>query len=161
MFNNCDNITKVLSLGNITELKMYSFNSCGSLTQVALPTTCTMLREKAFNECTNLTTIYEEGSQAVAGSLVLSHISLLENSVFSSTKITSADFTGCTFTKLGQGSLSNCINLTTVTLPSTCIELEDYAFNGCTNLSTVIESGSSTTNAVSLPHLSKIGNYAF
>ena len=137
IFNECSNITKVLSLGSITELKNYSFNSCGSLTQVALPTTCTILREKVFNECTNLTTIYEEGSQAVVGSLVLSHISLLENSVFSSTKITSADFTGCTFTSTGSNALSYCSNLTTVVLPNTCTQLGNSIFYNDTSLQSI------------------------
>lgn len=56
-FNRSPNITKVKSLGKVSDITNSCFNSCYGLSEVYLPYECATIGEHAFVDCSNLTTV--------------------------------------------------------------------------------------------------------
>jgi uncharacterized protein YjdB len=66
--------------------------------------------------------------------------SLPSNSTITSTlgsKYVNLDFSGSTFTSIGDNTFSNCAGLTSVTMPNSVTSIGDYAFYACTGLTGV------------------------
>lgn len=115
---------------DITTIGNNAFSGCKNKKEIVLPNTITSIKNGAFSN-----TDFE--------SIVLpTGIKEIETNVFVSTKLKSLDIPEGV-TRIQANSISFNRNLVSVTLPSTLEEIEVYAFNGCTSLSTKYYNGSS------------------
>lgn len=107
----------------ITEIGSYAFAGCTSITSFSLPKTITNIYASAFQSCENLETI---------------------NWPASITKIPNSCFNGCSklqieipegVTDIGQSAFHSCNDI--ISLPSTLMSIESYAFENCQGITSL------------------------
>ena len=125
-FYKCPGIQHITSLGSIPYIKHKMFQTCLNLEDVNLPLTCTGINDNAFDGDSKLTTIN------------LSHVTYIGSSVFQNCFLLEY----CNGPNSTQGELN---------LPNLTGTLGNYAFKGCTKLTSITSLGSITS----------IGNNAF
>ena len=168
------NITKILSLGKIVELKngTYShdgiFNSCKQLQEVILPDTLTNIGNYTFYNCNLLEKVifpesiiniggYAFSGTILAGELNLPNLETIGQSAFYKSGIVKISSLGKITTLLyspnsNYGTFNSCKQLTEAVLPDTLTYIGDYTFCNCNLLEKVI------CNAITPP---SIGERAF
>lgn len=118
------------------------FDSCTLVTSVTIPATYSYM-SYYFSGCSNLTSITFSN---------ISNINFIQNDAFKGTGVNSAFVNSIlnqfTIDKLGNTLFSNCLNVTSVTIPSTITSIPPYFFNGCTNLTSVTFSDISTITTI-------------
>jgi len=114
---NCSGLTSVTIPSSVTSIGAYAFQSCSSLTSVTIPNSVTSIGNYAFQSCSSLTAITVDPSN-------FSYCS---------------DTNGVLFNKT-QSTLIQCpggITGSSYTIPSSVTSIGDYAFAGCTSLTSV------------------------
>ena len=157
----CPNITDILLMANITSIPQEAFSFCPLLKNINIPDTVTEIGSASFIMCASFTSISipesvtSIGAAAFAGCSLLQSINVSPNNQFYMTE------SGVLFDKAqttlllypagkldktyivpnGVTSISAafafCANIQLVELPSTVTSIEDSAFSGCSNLTTV------------------------
>ncbi len=157
-FKNCSKLTTI-DTDKISSFNYGVFYSCKSLETVVLGSNITYIGKQAFSQCSslksinlgNITQIYAEAFAdcALLNNVDLSKCSDMEKYAFKGCKaLTSLDLSGGYM--YFEGVFQGCTGLTSVTLGNQLTNIPDYAFDGCTNLSTV-----------NFDSVSVIGKYAF
>ncbi len=147
-FHSCSKLVSVILPSGLEEIGSSAFYSCTALTSANIPDGVLRIKNAAFEKCAALTnttipsSVQEIGNSAFfgpkfAGDLVLPNISSLGNSAIRATNVTSIDFTGSTFTTVGEYCFYQSPSLETVILPSTVTEIKTSAFCQCTALTNV------------------------
>ena len=131
-FQGCSGLTSV-SIGNgVTSIGGYAFEGCSGLTSVNIPNSVTLIEEQAFQGCSGLKSVKIEDGKTVL-------------------KIKSSynycPFTGCPVEKLYLGrNISYDYDyspfgynkkLTTLTIGNSVTSIEQYAFYGCSGLTSI------------------------
>lgn len=165
-FKNCCNLESVEVPEGIQAVDEQAFWKCSQLQLLNLSTQLTNIGESAFSDCTSLTTIGHienvtemgNGAFSECSSFTGNALGVLDISSLSSVPIYA--FYNCAFNEIafssslidiGEYGFSGCKNLTTVTLPSSTESIGHGAFSCCESLVEVI-----------LPNtLAIIGNRAF
>ena len=116
-FYNCSNLTGSLTLPNtVKKIGSYAFYECKGLVSVTVPNSVTEIGEEAFNGCNNLKDV---------------HISSLESWC-------NINFKGFTNTLTGNATLYlNGEIITDLEIPESVSEIKQYAFCGCSQLTSV------------------------
>ena len=140
-FYKCSALTsaKLPENDGFTALKEYTFAYCSGIVELIIPASVTEIGACAVARCTNLEALTIQnpcleriGQQAFDGCTYLSSVEL-------------------TVKSLGKAAFQNCTALTNVTIGEGTLEIESYAFNGCSAIS-----------SFSMPKsVAKIGEYAF
>lgn len=161
----CENLISVVFTGapKITEIPNYAFGYCSSLTSITIPSSVTELTGSPFDGCSSLTSITIPSSvkrivsYAFEGCSSLIEINVDENNVkycdidgilFNKVQTEILQYpagkTETTYdipesvTHIGGFAFNDCSNLTSITIPSSVTSIENYpVFSGCTNLKTV------------------------
>lgn len=154
MFERCPLLTSLSLSGNYTEIKPSMFSQCSALTSVSGLSNVTKIRNSAFAQCNSLTTIdidwskittvsddaFNDCSSLVVTDLSIPNLTDLGAYSFKSVKINKVSDLG-TISALKQQTFKNCTDLTQITLPQTCVKLDNQCFYGCTNLTSISLSG--------------------
>ena len=143
---------------SVTNIGDYAFNFCTSLTNVTLGTNVTSIGEAAFYSCTSLTSITIPNSVTNIGAAAFANTSLSAITVdalnpayssvagvlFNKSTNTLIEFPGGkgggsytipnNVTSIGSWAFDYCTNLTSVTIPTSVTNIGDGAFNYCTSL---------------------------
>ena len=176
-FSGCSGLTSIEIPNSVTSIGGSAFSGCSGLTSIEIPNSVTSIGERAFNGCSGLTSITIPNSVTSIGGYAFygcSGLTSIEipNSV---TSIGSSAFSGCSGLKnvhisdipawcnISFGNYNdnplyyaknlylNGENVTKLVIPEGVKEIKNYAFNGCTGL-TSIEIPNSVTS---------IGGHAF
>ena len=151
-FYNCLSLKKITLPEGLNIINEYAFEHCTNLVEVNLPGTLRILRGHAFQNCTSLSSIilpksvYQVGVAPFMGCTSLTSILVEEGGksfVSIDGVLLDADaerLVACPCRKVGS-----------YTMPSTVVTIDDYAFDGCKQLTTVNLS----------PSLTMIGERAF
>ena len=175
-FNFCESLTSVTIPNSVTSIGDEAFSGCESLTSVSIPNSVTSIGDGAFYNCTSLTSIEIPNSVTSIDSWTFyGCTSLTSVSIGDSvTSIGSYAFLGCTSLvsimvdennkayKSIEGNLYTYDEKTLVqyaigktdkefAIPNSVTSIGEYAFSGCTSL-TSVTIGDSVTS---------IGKYAF
>ena len=113
-------ITSVTIPANITTVKNDAFKNCTGLTSVSIPKTVTILESRAFSGCSKIKTaeVTLDAFYAVANAATPETVKILDSDTV----------------KIGKGFFRNMSKIKSITLPDTITEVDDFAFEGCTAL---------------------------
>ena len=171
-FNGCRNLTNVAIGDNVANIGDDAFYGCQSLVSITIPESVTSIGEGAFYECTYLTVInfnavemadyiYNHYVFSYAGNggdgitlNIGSNVTKIPSYLFSSyaLKITNIVFKESSACKnIGDYAFSGCTNLTSVEMSNSVTNIGSFAFYNCASLTSVEMSNSVTS----------IGNDAF
>lgn len=147
-FEGCRSLASLTIPASVTRIGDYAFSNCRSLTSVVLPSSVTILGEGAFRGCSGLTSISVEKDNPRYDSRDNCNAIISESTLLAGCKNTTIPGS---VTTIGDWAFNGCTGLTSLHLPSSVTEIGGYAFNGCTGLTSVtIPSG-----------VTSIGGYAF
>ena len=145
-FKGCTGLISVNIPSSVTSIGSAAFNGCTGLTSVTIPSSVTSIDDYAFSNCNNLMDVVLNSEEIVSKSYTT--YNSLEDIFGSQVK----QYTlGNKITSIGDYAFSGCTGLSSVTIPSSVTSISSYAFDGCTGLTSVTIPSSVTS----------IGRYAF
>ena len=158
-FSGCSSLASVTIPNSVTSIVGEAFSDCSSLTSITIPNSVTNIGNSAFSRCSSLTSITIPNSVTNIGNSAFSHCSSLtsiivdkNNTTYDSREncnaiIESASntlITGCqktiipnSVTSIGDYAFSGCSSLTSVTIPNSVTSIGSDAFFLCSSLTSV------------------------
>ncbi len=139
---------------SVTAIGGSAFKGCSGLTSITIPNSVTSIDGSAFEGCSGLTSVYitdlaawcniEFGNSSGNPLFYAHHLFLNSNEVKDLVFPNSV-------TSIGNYAFSGCTGLTSVTIPNSITSIGEFAFAYCSSL-----------NSVTIPNsVTSIGNYAF
>ncbi len=139
-FRDCSGLTSVTIPNSVTSIADYAFQNCSGLTSVTIPNSVTSIADYAFQNCSGLTSVTVEITDLAAWctnpvtfsipSSCTLYLSLNGNVIQDLTIPNSV-------TSIGEYAFSGCTGLTSVSIPNSVTEIGDRAFYGCSGLTSV------------------------
>ena len=150
--------------GSVTSIGSYAFGGCRSLTNITIPDSVTSIGTSAFSSCTSLTNITIPNCVTSIGSCVFykcasltsievsnnnENYSSLDGVLFNKNKTelitypagkgqTDSDYViPNSVTSIGDFAFGGCTSLTSVTIPDSVTSIGYDAFSGCTGLTSI------------------------
>ena len=136
-FENCTNLTSVTIPDSVTSIGSSAFEHCSGLTSVTIPDSVTRIYYCAFNGCSGLTSVHISDiakwcaisfTDCYANPLMFAH-NLYVNGVLVKDLIIPNRVTS-----IGDYAFYGCSGLTSVTIPNSVTSIGDSAFEGCGRL---------------------------
>lgn len=163
-FSECTALSSIDIPDSVSSIGDKAFYKCSALTSVRLPENAdfTLIPEYTFAYCSSIReltipkSVKEIGACAIARCINLESIKF-ENEL--TERIGQQAFDGCKYLtsinlgakKIEKAAFQNCIGLADVTLSEGSVEIEGYAFNGCSGIT-----------SFNMPKsVTKIGEFAF
>ena len=132
-------VQNVLDTFSQGQLGSAIFDSCTAVTSVTIPASYTVMFDY-FSGCSNLTTITFSA---------IGNITSIQPNAFKGTGVNGAFVNSIlnqfNSSQLGSTLFSRCLNVNSVTIPSSITSLPDNFFDGCANLTSVIIPSSITS----------------
>ena len=166
-FRDCTGLTSVIIPNSVTHIEESAFRDCTGLTSVIIPNSVTYIGGAAFYWCTGLTSVTIGNSVTSIGGSAFRGCKGLSSIVVASgnAKYDSRDncnaiietepntlIAGCkntiipnSVTSIGQYAFLGCTGLTSVTIPNSVTGIGYDAFYGCLGLTSVIVGNSVTS----------------
>jgi hypothetical protein len=140
-FGDCTSLTNVTIPNSVTSIGDWAFSGCTSLTSVAIPTSVTSIGDGVFSYCGSLISITVEALNSVYSST--------NGVLFNKSQTTLIQYPGGkpesytipdSVTSIGDWAFSGCTSLTSVTIGASVISIGEWVFS-CPNLVTVYFKG--------------------
>ena len=133
-FAKCSNLTSITIPNGVTSIGFEAFWECKSLTSITIPNSVTSISSVAFRECFNLTSIIVEKGNPVYYS---DGGCLIEKT--SGTLLFGRNLSVIPegIINVGDYAFEGCANLTSITIPDSVRTIGNGAFCGCDNLITI------------------------
>ena len=154
-FNGCSGLTSVTIPSSVTSIGNYTFNGCSGLTSITIPSSVTSIGNSAFSGCSGLTSIAipssvtSIGNSAFSGCSNLTAVTINSNALLSKSYSSSSNINklfgsqvteyvlGEGVTSIGDYAFSGCSGLTSITVPNTVTSIGSSAFYNCSGLTSV------------------------
>ena len=146
-FSGCSSLKSITIPNSVTEIGVYAFKGCTSLTSITIPNSVTNIGDSTFWGCSSLTAIYvtvdNKNYTSVNGVLFNKDKTALicypAGKTDKSYKITNS------VTSIGNYAFNGCSSLTSVTIPNSVTEIGGSAFVGCASLKSITMPNSVTS----------------
>ena len=146
-FSGCSSLTSITIPNSVTEIGVYAFKGCTSLTSITIPNSVTNIGDSTFWGCSSLTAIYvavdNKNYTSVNGVLFNKDKTALicypAGKTDKSYNITNS------VTSIGNYAFNGCSSLTSVTIPNSVTEIGGSAFVGCASLKSIMMPNSVTS----------------
>jgi hypothetical protein len=139
-FEGCSSLTSITFAeeSQLTSIGWYAFEGCSSLTSIIIPDSVISIGDYAFNGCSSLIEInVDEDNESYSS---------LDGVLFNKNKTTLLCYSqgkegsytipeGVTW--IGNYAFNNCTNLTSITIPNSVINIGNDAFEGCSSLTSI------------------------
>ena len=138
-FDGCTSLTSLVIPNSVTSIDDYAFSGCTSLTSITIPDNVTSIGDYVFLGCTSLTAI----NVATGNQNYVSVNGVLYNKNKTTIKCYPAGQKGKSYSILNSvidiedGAFNGCTNLTSITIPDSVTNIDRRAFSGCTNLTSI------------------------
>ncbi|MBP5328257.1 MAG: leucine-rich repeat domain-containing protein [Bacteroidales bacterium] len=149
-FYKCTGLTSVSIPNTVTYIGNYAFEYCSGLTSITIPNSVTYIGSEVFSKCTNLSSIIVGSGNTVYDSRnnCKAIIETATNRLIAGCKNTVIP---STVTSIADYAFYGCSGLTSINIPPLVTKIGDNAFEDCTGLT-----------SINIPHLvTKIGNSVF
>ena len=123
-FRGCSSLTSVTIGNGVTSIGIFAFFGCGSLTSITIPDSVTSIRESAFRGCSSLTSIVVDNDNQ--------YFTSIDGNLYNKDK-----------TELIQYAIGKTD--TSFIIPDSVTSIGDYAFFGCSGLTSVTIGNSVTS----------------
>ena len=135
-FGGCTGLTSITIPSSVTSIGSQAFYQCTGLTSITIPESVTSIGDYAFYECTGLTSIKVEAGNTKYDSRDNCNaiIETASNTLVAGFKTTTIP---SSVTSIGNYAFSGCTGLTSITIPSSVTSIEYRAFRGCTGLTSI------------------------
>ena len=149
-FFRCSGLTSVTIPNSVTSIGSGAFSGCSGLTSIEIPNSVTSIGSGAFRDCSGLTSIsVESGNEKYDSRNNCNAIKeTASNTLIAGCKNTTIPNS---VTSIGDYAFSGCSGLTSIEIPNSVTSIGDYAFRGCSGLT-----------SVTIPNrVTSIGSWAF
>ena len=135
-FNGCTSLTSITIPSGVTRLESNVFRDCTGLTSITIPNSVTSIGKRAFYRCTGLTSITIPNSVTSIEGYAFQNCGGLTSIVVESGNLTydSRDNSNAIIETASNTLILGCKN---TIFPSNVTSIGDYAFSGCTGLSSI------------------------
>ena len=131
-FSDCKVLTSVTIVNSVTSIGDDAFIGCTALTSVTIPSSVTSIGHWAFNSCRSLTSV------TLNSNAIVSKNYNMTSSLFDIFGVQVIEYTiGNTVTSIGDWAFRGCSSLTSVMIPNSVTSIGNYAFYYCTGLTSV------------------------
>ena len=140
-FSGCSSLTSFTIPNNITSIESSAFTKCSSLTSITIPNSVTSIGNSAFSGCTSLTKTNYTGDVASwcdilfgtsdANPMYYSHNFYINNQEINNLVIPN------TVDCIHDFAFFGCSSLTSVMIPNSVTSIGSSAFSGCSSLTSI------------------------
>ncbi len=152
IFRVCTGLTSVTIPNSVTFIGDGTFKECSGLTSVTIPNSVTNIGDEVFKNCSSLTSVTignsvtSIGDDAFRGCSGLTSVTINRNAFLSKSYSQSSNMhhifgsqvknytIGDGVTAIGDYAFSGCSGLTSVTIGNSVTSIGNYTFAGCTNI---------------------------
>ena len=139
-FSNCINLTDITIPDSVTSIDSYAFEGCVGLTNITIPDRVASIGTCAFANCTGLTQLtVDEGNRTYhsEGNCIIETGNKKLIAGCQNSQIPSDG----SVTSIDNSAFNGCTDLTSIAIPGSVTSIGKSAFNGCAGLTNVIYCG--------------------
>ncbi|MBO5125436.1 MAG: leucine-rich repeat protein [Spirochaetaceae bacterium] len=140
-FYDCSGLASVEIPAGVTSIGYEAFSGCSGLTSVEIPASVTSIGDGAFSRCIGLTSVYYQGDLARwCEGFVYNYHSLMaycENLYINGDLVQGDLVIPAGVTSIGDYAFRGCSGLTSVEIPASVTSIGSSAFSGCSGLTSV------------------------
>lgn len=135
-FSGCSSLKSIIIPFTVTSIGNYAFYGCSSLTEITIPKSVTKIEQSTFSDCPNLASIIVESGNNKYDSRNNCN-AIIETATNTLIQGCSSTVIPNSVSSIGHYAFNGCTNLTSIAIPESITEIESGAFRNCSSLTII------------------------